>query len=87
MLLRAEDNARLHQWLKRKNETYTTKDIQSEMLKLMAHACLREITVELQSAKYYTIMADQTTDTSNREQLAIVFRYVNDELQTHEEFV
>ena len=85
--LRAEDNPLIHEWLKRKNETYTTKDIQNEILKLMAHACLREIATELQSAEYYTIMADETTDASNKEQMVTVFRCVDDELQVHEEFV
>lgn len=32
-------------------------------------------------------MADETSDSSNKEQLVIVFRYVDDELQVHEEFV
>ena len=53
----------------------------------MAHACLREVTKELQGAKVYTIMADETTDASNKEQLVTVFHYVDDELQVHEEFV
>ena len=57
------------------------------MLKLMAHASLREVTKELQGAKYYTVMADETTDASNKEQLVTVFRYVDDELQVHEEFM
>ena len=39
--LRAEDNPQIHEWLKRKNETYTAKDIQNEIVKLMAHACLQ----------------------------------------------
>ena len=57
------------------------------MLELMAHACLRQVTTELQGAKHYTIMADETTNASNKEQLVIVFWYVDDELQVNEEFV
>ena len=86
--LRAEDNPLIHEWLKRKNETYTTKDnIQNEILKLMAYACLREIATELRSAEYYNIMADETTYASNKEQMVTVFRCVDDELKVHEEFV
>lgn len=85
--LRAQDNPQIHEWLKRKNETYTSKDIQNEMIKLMAHACLREISSELHQARYYTIMADETTDSSNNEQLVTVFRCVDESLQVHEEFV
>ena len=32
-------------------------------------------------------MVDETTNASNKELLVIVFRYVADELQVHEEFV
>ena len=87
LMLRAEDNPGIHDWLKRKNDTYTSKEIQNEIIKLMAHACLRQICAELQAAKYYTIMADETTDAGNKEQLVIVFRCVDDELQIHEHFV
>ena len=47
----------------------TTKDVRNEMLKLMEHACLWEVTKELQGTQYYTIMADEITDASNKEQL------------------
>ena len=57
------------------------------MVKLMAHSCLREISSELQHAKYYTVIANKTTDSSNKEQLVTVFRSVDDVLQVHEEFV
>ena len=40
LMLRAADNPGIHEWLKRKNETYTSKDIQNETIKLMAHSCL-----------------------------------------------
>ena len=85
--LRAEDNPSIVEWLKRKNDTYTSKDIQNEMIQLMAHACLREIASELRSSSYLTVMADETTDSSNKEQLVIVFRHVDNELFAHEEFV
>lgn len=70
--LRAEDNPQIWEWLKRMNETYTTKDIQNEMVKLMAHACLRRISAELQHTEFHTMMTDETTDASNKEQLVIV---------------
>ena len=51
------------------------------------HTCLLEVTKELQGAKYYTIMADETTDASNKEQLITVFHYVDELMQVHEDFV
>ena len=85
--LRAIDNPHIHEWLKRKNDIYTAKDIQNEMVKLMAHACLRQISSDLQHAEYYTMMADETTDASNKVQLVTVFRCIDDDLSVHEEFV
>ena len=40
LLLRAEDNAQIHEWLRRKNETYSTKNMLNKMLKLIAQSCL-----------------------------------------------
>ena len=82
LLLRAEENVQIHEWLKRKNETYMyiTKNIPNEMLKLIAHARLRQVTEELQGVKYYTIMADETTHARNKEQLVLVFCFVDNEL-------
>ena len=81
--LRAEDNPSIVEWLKRKNETYTSKGIQNEMIQLMAHACLREIASKLQSLSYLTLMDDETTVCSIKKQLVIVFRHIDNELFAH----
>ena len=47
---------------------------------------LRNISKELQNSPFLTIMADETTDSSNHEQLVIVFRHVTADL-VHEEFL
>ena len=39
---------------------------------------LRNISKELQNSPFFTIMADETTDSLNHEQLVIVFRHVTD---------
>lgn len=57
------------------------------MVKLMSHACIRETFIKPQCAEYYTVMADETTDASNKEQLVTIFRYVDSELLVHEEIV
>ena len=55
---------------------------------MMAHACLRKIcATSLQSSEFLTLMADETTDASNKEQLVVVFRCVNDDLEELEQFV
>ena len=79
--VKAEDDPRLLDWLKKKINKYTSHDIQNEILKLMAVRILRDIASGLHLSPFITIMIDETTDVSNKEQATIVFRSVNDEFE------
>ena len=48
---------------------------------------LREISKNIQNSVYYTIMADEETDSSNKEQFLVCLRWVDHDLVTHEELV
>jgi hypothetical protein len=85
--LKAEDDVILMEWLKRKENVYTSPDIQNEIIKLMGISILRDITSQLQCTPFLTIMADETTDASNREQVTVFLRWVADDLQVHEDFL
>ena len=74
-------------WLKHKNEKYTCAEVQNEMLQIMALSILRDISQNIKNYVYYSIMADETTDVSNREQCVLVFRDVGDDLVAHEDFI
>ena len=39
------------------------------------------------SLSFYSIMVDETNDKANKEQVVLVFRWVDDALSAHEEFV
>jgi len=41
----------------------------------------------LQEAKFFSVMADECVDCTNNEQLAVCFRYVDDNMFVHEEFI
>ena len=86
--LRAQDenDGKLVGWMKRKSNKYTSHDIQNEILQVMALKALRQIATIIQ-ATHFTIMIDETTDTSTTEQVVVVFRWVDDALQVHEDFV
>ena len=57
------------------------------MLKVMTQTVLRNITHKLYNVSF-CIMVDETTDTSNREQVVIVLRCVDDSnFSAHEEFI
>ena len=43
MKLRAEDDPKIIEWMKGKNDKYITPDIQIEVLKIMALSVLREV--------------------------------------------
>ena len=49
----------------RKKDKYTSADMQNEMIRVMAHQVLREVTASLHTTPFYTIVADETTDKSN----------------------
>ena len=85
--LRADDDPDLVAWLQRKQNKYTSHEIQNEILKTMAMSVSRDLASCLQSSPFLTLMMDETTDVSNTEQVVIVFRWVSDSLEVHEEFL
>ena len=82
-----EDDNRISKWLHKKTNKYTSGEAQNELLKIMAHQVLRKIANDLQTSEFFTVMADETTDISNREQVVICLRWVDNSLDVHEEFV
>lgn len=87
MNLRACDDPKIIDWLQKKSNKYTSPDIQNEMLQIMALDILRNIAADLHNASFFTIMADECTDSANKEELVLCFRWVDDHLEVHEEFI
>ena len=86
LLTRAEDNPSILKWLKKSRDKFTCADIQNEILAIMGKSILRDISAEV-SGKWFTIMVDETVDLSNKEQMVFCLRYVDDNLEVHEEFI
>eukprot|EP00731_Ephydatia_muelleri_P029859 Em0021g382a len=84
--VRAEDDEGLKKWLTKSQCKYTSPDVQNEILRIMALSILRDISSEL-AGKWFTIMIDETTDVSNAEQMVICLRYVDANLEVHEQFI
>ena len=61
--------------------------IQNEILKIMALKIIQKIGESLQGSDYFTIMADETTDASNKEQVVICMRWVDNNVKAHEKFI
>ena len=53
----------------------------------MSLRILRTIVSFIQQAHFYTVLADETTDCANREQLVLAIRWVDDDLHVREEFI
>lgn len=87
MKIRGEDDTKLLEWMKKKTNKYTSADMQNEILKVMAFKVLREVAENIRNSGFFSVMADETTDKSNREQVVIVIRHVDAELVAHEEFI
>ena len=79
-------DTRVSEWIRKRSNKYTSPDISNEMLELMAHTILREIALQIRGRKF-TIMVDETTDSSTKEQCVIVLRWVDNALVPHEDFI
>ena len=85
--MKVEEDPNLEEWLQRKKNVSASPNVQNELLKLMDLQMLWEITTELQHSPFLTVMVDETSDVSNREQVCMIVRQVAEDLQEHEEFV
>ena len=59
------------------NATYTSPDIQNQLLEVMGGLVRGKVCKAVQDARYYSLLGDETEDVSKVEQLAIVLRYVD----------
>ena len=64
--LEGEVDSQIEKWLKKKSVKYTHPEIQNPCLQLMSLTILREISKNIQNSVYYTIMADEVTNSSNK---------------------
>ena len=70
-----------------KTDKFTHSTIQNEYLKLISVSILRNISKNGKQSKFYTITADQLTDVSNHEQLAICIRWIDHNFEQHEDMI
>ena len=87
LLLRDEDFPSMTKFLERKQLKYSSHEVHNEFLSIMALQVLRQIAASLQSAVFYALIVDETTDKANEEQVVLVFQWVDNNLVAHEEFV
>ena len=86
--LHTRDDPRLAAWLEKKTNNYVSHDIQNEILKVMALSVLRDIASSIHESTFYSIMCDECTDASNKEQVVICIRWIkSSNLEVHEDVI
>ncbi|KAK3931923.1 Zinc finger MYM-type protein 1, partial [Frankliniella fusca] len=76
----------LKQFLQRK-KNFTSPQIQNEIAEIAAHAILRDKLEKIRSCEYYSLIMDEASDESTKEQMSIIVRTVNENLDTEEHFL
>ena len=59
------------------NATYTSGQIQNELIDIIGRQIRQYIASRVQQAKWFTVIADEVTDASNKEQLSLVVCFVD----------
>ena len=88
LLLRSSKiDRRITEWLKKKSGKYTHPSIQNEFIKIMALSNLGDIASNIYKGAFYTITVDEVTDSLNQVQFVFCLRWVDVDLNPHEEFI
>ena len=69
-----------------RNASYLSWRVQNQIISLMDDAIQKQILSDISQCKYFSILADETTDASQTEQLSLSFRFIKD-TKVHEEFL
>ena len=85
--MRVENDPAFTEWLKRKNNKYTSPEIQSEILKELALTFFRDVVESIKAADFFSIMLDKSGDVSNKEQAVFCVRWIDENLAPYEDFL
>lgn len=73
-------------WLQRTYK-WNSHQIVEEILNIFSNEILKDIISDVKAATYFPVILDETSDISGSEQVSISFRYVDNDLTVHEQFV
>ena len=84
--LRAEDDPQLKKWIH--DNDYLSPEIVNECITIMGNQLLRHLLDEIRTnSNMFAILAAETRDVSNCEQLCICIRWVDQHFDIHEDFI
>uniref|UniRef100_A0A2S2P594 Repressor of the inhibitor of the protein kinase n=1 Tax=Schizaphis graminum TaxID=13262 RepID=A0A2S2P594_SCHGA len=70
-----------------KRNKYTSPTIQNDVIECCNTIILRKIAKKVNESKCFSVLADETTDISTKEQLAICVRYISEDNMLNEDFL
>ena len=70
-----------------RNAKYTAPDIRNELMECCRDLIVKQLVLEVKESRYYSILADEATYFSMKEQLALIFRFVDRKNNIRQEFV
>lgn len=85
LALRSEDYTPLKEW--QSNPANQSPVINNEQITMLGHCVVRNIVKNVSKAVWYSILADETRDISNKEQLTVCLRWVDENFEICEDFI
>lgn len=83
LTLRSDDCTHLNTWIRERK--YFSPPILDEQISLMGLSLLRGLLVDINRAQWFSLIADKATDASNKQQLTVCIRWVDEEFSVHED--
>ncbi|XP_078489730.1 zinc finger MYM-type protein 1-like [Ciona intestinalis] len=88
MRLLSQHNDEVHDWLYvRGKAKWLGHDLQNEILGMVADKVRQSVVSSVKDAKYFAVIADETTDVSRKEQVSVCVRYVTEKFEIYEAFL
>ena len=69
-----------------KNASYVSKTTQNELSRCCGQYITEQVVSEVKKSKYYAIIADETCDISCKEQMPLVSRFIDSDINIRKEF-
>ena len=84
IMMSKETSPVMRQWL---TEKYMSPEVVNELISMMGQSVLRKLLCHIKrvTPHWFGIIADEATDVSNREQLNLSIRWVNDNYEVFED--
>ncbi|XP_046863579.1 52 kDa repressor of the inhibitor of the protein kinase-like [Xenia sp. Carnegie-2017] len=70
-----------------RNQTYISKTSQNKLIKCCGEVITDKIISDLKASRFYSVIADEARDISNTEQMSLVLRFIDQNMDIREEFV